>query len=429
MRRVIADDFGPLVRDPEGICDLPDGFRYTVISPQGEPMDDGLVVPALPDGMAAFPGENGLTVLVRNHELLPGDSGPFGPGNALIGEVPAEKIFDAGFGRAPSMGGTTTLHFDTASQTLEQHFLSLAGTSRNCAGGPTPWGSWVTCEEYPVRAGNEHEQDHGWCFEVPAAATELVDPVPLAAMGRFNHEAIAVDAKSGAVYQTEDQADSLFYRYLPDVPGDLAAGGELQALAVRGAPSLDTRNWNDFTRVKPGQELEVSWITLDDVESPNEDLRHRGFLQGAARFARGEGLWAGDGEIYFAATSGGPAFAGQIWRYVPSPDEGTKDERKRRGKLELFFESPHRRLVDMCDNLTLSPWGDVVLCEDGAGQNYLVGVTARGDVYPLARNAIVGSSGNASEFAGATFSPDGTTLFCNLQGPGLTLAITGPWPS
>lgn len=174
--------------------------------------------------------------------------------------------------------------------------------------------------------------------------------------------------------------------------------------------------------------MDVRWIDLDDVESPNADLRRRGFLAGAARFARGEGIWAGDGELFFAATSGGAAQAGQIWRYEPSRDEGQRGERLQPGTLTLFVESPHRRMIDMCDNLTIAPWGDLVLCEDGPGDNHLVGVTRRGDIYPLARNAMVDKRGSASELAGATFSPDGTTLFCNIQGAGVTLAITGPWP-
>ena len=427
LRRV-AGAIGRLVPDPSGIVDLPEGFTYTMLSRVGEEMDDGLLVPALHDGMAAFPGEGGKTVLVRNHETLLSD-GAFGADNSRLSRVDPGKVFDLGFGTTPATGGTTTLIFDTKTQTLDNHFLSLAGTTRNCAGGATPWGSWVTCEEYPQRANLQHEKDHGWCFEVPSSAIGLVDPIPLTGLGRFNHEAIAVDEPSGVVYLTEDQNDSLLYRFVPDVPGDLKQGGKLQALAIRNAPSLDTRNWHEFTRVPVGVPMEVQWIDLDDVESPNDDLRKRGFVAGAARFARGEGMRAGAGEIFFAATSGGAASAGQVWRYEPSRDEGQRGERLKHATLTLFAESPHRRMIDMCDNLTIAPWGDIILCEDGPGENHLVGLNRKGDIYPLARNAMVGANGHASEFAGSTFSPDGSTLFCNLQGPGITLAITGPWPT
>jgi hypothetical protein len=427
LRRVDGD-IGRLVPDPSGIVDLPRDFTYTVLSRAGEEMDDGLLVPALHDGMAAFPGADGRTVLVRNHEALNG-GGAFGAGNERFEKIDRAKVFDSGYGRTPATGGTTTLVFDTTAQRLERHYLSLAGTTRNCAGGPTPWGSWITCEEYEEGANEVHEREHGWCFEVPSSAEGLVDPVPLTALGRFNHEAVAVDAASGCLYLTEDQPDGLLYRFVPDTPGDLHAGGLLQALAVRGAPSLDTRNWHAFTQVPEGTPMEVSWIDLDRVENPDGDLRRRGFLAGAARFARGEGIWAGDGEIFFAATAGGASNAGQVWRYEPGRDEGTDRERLHRGTLTLFAESPHRRMIDMCDNVTIAPWGDVILCEDGPGENHLVGVTRRGDIYPLARNAMVDERGSASEFAGACFSPDGSTLFCNLQGPGVTLAITGPWPT
>ncbi len=427
LRRATGE-FGRLLPDPSGVLDLPDRFSYTLFSRYGETMDDGLIVPAAHDGMAAFPGEDGKTVLVRNHELIL-DGGPFGPDNALLSKVDPAKVFDRGYGRTPSAGGTTTLVFDTRTQELERHFLSLVGTTRNCAGGPTPWGSWVTCEEYPKLADQQHERDHGWCFEVPSSATGPVDPVPLTAMGRFNHEAFAVDEPSGVVYMTEDEPDSLLYRFVPDVPGELAQGGQLQALRVRDASSLDTRNRHDYTRVPEGEPMEVSWIDLDDVESREGNLRYRGFLAGAARFSRGEGMWAGAGEIFFAATDGGAARAGQIWRYEPSRDEGTRGERKSRATLTLFAESPHRRMIDMCDNLTVSPWGDLVLCEDGGGDNFLVGVTRKGDIYPLARNARVDEQGNSRELAGACFSPDGSTLFCNLQGSSVTVAITGPWPT
>lgn len=418
--RCAAPDLGDLVPDPAGMLDLPRDFAYQVLSRTGDDMDDGLIVPGAPDGMAAFPGKDGKTRVVRNHELMLGSDSPFGDGEELFERVDPALVYDAG-DETPCGGGTTTFVYDTRTKELERQFLSLAGTLRNCAGGPTPWGSWVTCEEAPVRANKYFARDHGYAFEVDAAAEGPVAPVPLVGMGRFNHEAIAVDPVSGAVYQTEDRPDGLIYRFLPKEKGKLAGEGELQALAIKDSPSVDTRNWSDFADFPVGHPIDVEWVDLDDVEAPEDDLRARGFLAGAARFARPEGMWTGDGVIWFACTNGGRAEAGQIFRYRPSSKEGAKAERKDPGTLELFLESQSREDIDYCDNLTVCPWGDLLLCEDGKGDNFLVRVTKAGVIHPFARTTL-------SELAGATFSPDGTTLFVNIQRPGITLAITGPWP-
>lgn len=438
-----------LVKDPDYILHLPKGFSYRMISRAGERMDDGLLVPGAHDGMAAFPGADGRVVLVRNHELTPQElraGGPFGPRNRLLSRLPKEKLFDYGKGKQPGLGGTTTLVYDPKNQMLERHFLSLAGTWRNCAGGPTPWGSWITCEESVQRMKDDVERDHGWCFEVPAAATSPVDPVPLKAMGRFNHEAIAVDASSGAVYLTEDRGEprellaeelvgltskptpkpedlgaGLFYRFLPDVPGQLARGGRLQALRIKDKPSHFTGNWTG-ERIQVGSRLDVEWMNLEDVESPKDDLRRRGRAAGAAAFERGEGIWAGSDGIYFCCTTGGPAKKGQIWRYVPSPDEGKPGESTRPGRLELFLEPNDRHLMENADNLTITPWGDLLVCEDGPLGNSLLGVTPAGRLYRIAQVAM-----NRSELCGVCVSPDGSTVFLNIQRPGITVAITGPF--
>jgi secreted PhoX family phosphatase len=223
------------------------------------------------------------------------------------------------------------------------------------------------------------------------------------------------------VYLTEDRGDGLIYRFIPKTRGRLADGGRLQALAVNGHARMDTRNWEQ-RHIRPGAPVEVTWIDLDDVEAPDDDLRFRGFEKGAARFARGEGMWYGRNAVYFACTNGGRAKKGQIWRYTTSPDEGTDKEKNAPGKLELFIEPDDGTLVENADNVTVTPWGDLILCEDGPRDQFLVGVTPEGRIYKFGRNAI-----SSSEFAGATFSPDGTTLFVNIQGEGLTLAITGPW--
>lgn len=415
LLRSRAAGFGPLVRDPGGLLDLPEGFTYTILSRAGERMSDGLIVPGKQDGMAAFPGPDGLTLLVCNHEL----DASMGPdafqGGRLAGKVAADRFYDRGHGK-PTPGGTSTLVFDTKAQRLERQFLSLAGTERNCSGGPTPRNSWITCEETVTRPDRDRERDHGWCFEVPATSeAALADPKPIRGMGRFNHEACATDPRTGVVYLTEDRGDGLIYRYVPRNPRDLHDGGRLQALAVEGRRSLDTRNWEGVT-VRKGQRMPVKWIDLDETDSPKDDLRYRGFALGAARFARGEGMWWGHGCAYFACTNGGARQVGQLWKLRPGV-EGETDT------LELFVESTDPAVLEYADNICVAPWGDLIVCEDGEGVDHLVGVTPAGELYRVGRNAM-----NDSEFAGSTFSPDGTTLFVNIQTPGLTLAVVGPWP-
>ncbi len=411
------------------VLDLPEGFTYELLSEVGERMSDGFVVPGMHDGMGAFPGPDGTTLLVRNHELGPEHSSysAFGPRRQSLRKVDRSFLYDSGRGTIPGLGGTTTVVYDTRQKKRLNHFLSLAGTYRNCAGGTTPWGSWISCEEAVEKPGDDEknpsdiEKPHGYNFEVPALASGgLTLPVPLIAMGRFRHEAVAVDPKSGIVYQTEDCFDSLFYRFIPTTLGKLSQGGRLQALKLRDKPRSDTRNWVSAA-ITPGLKMAVEWVDLENIESPDNDLRYQGYLErGAARFARGEGCWYGRDSIYFCCTNGGQKRKGQIFRYLPSPHEGTPDEAKSSGQLELFIEPDDGNLVENCDNGCIAPWGDLIICEDGGNPNHIIGVTPEGKIYKLARTSI-------SELAGPCFSPDGTTLFVNIQNPGVTLAITGPW--
>ena len=300
--------YGPLLSDPNKILDLPKGFSYKVISRTAERMDDGLLVPGMHDGMAAFPGPHGKTILIRNHELSPENirHSPYGERNQLLKNLADEQLYDTGRRKTPGLGGTTTLVYDTRSQKLEKHFLSLAGTHQNCAGGATPWNSWISCEETVIRAGGSIEKDHGYNFEVPATdQTGLAPPLPLKAMGRFNHEAVAVDPRTSIVYQTEDRRDGLLYRYIPDAPGKLAAGGRLQALAIKGSRSFDTRNWGRSPTILVGQKFDVEWVDLNNTDSPSDDLRLQGFANGCARFAAGEGMQYSQGSVLFTCTFGG----------------------------------------------------------------------------------------------------------------------------
>lgn len=440
-----VEGYGPLVPDPLRILDLPKGFSYRVLSHTGDRMTDGLLVPGAPDGMAAFPGPNGRVILIRNHELgwdAP-NTGAFGWTNELLSKVDPKLLYDGGKEKSlPLLGGTTTLVYDPASGKVEQQFLSLAGTARNCAGGPTPWNSWLSCEETVDVASDVNvncAQNHGYVFEVPVSATpKLTPPAPLKAMGRFYHEAAAVDPRTGIVYMTEDRVDGLLYRFLPAQRGNLAAGGKLQALAVRDRRTFDTRNFAETgaPRLQSGEAIAVDWIDLDNVDSQRDDLRTRGAASGAALFARGEGLWFGDNELFIAATNGGLSQRGQIFRYRPSPDEGTAAEKGTPGRLQLFLEPNNARMLESPDNIGIAPWGDMFICEDNAApattvvrqtqSNFVRGVTAQGKMYTFARNHY---SAGQSELAGLCFAPSHPTMFLNIQVPGFTLAIAGPWES
>lgn len=415
--------YGPLQPDPEGILELPRGFSYRVISRAGATMSDGLIVPGKMDGMGCFDLGGGKVALVRNHELDPDDFkiGPTGGKAALLSRIDRAHVFDFGENGEALPGGATTLVYDLKSGKLVREHLSLAGTIRNCAGGQTPWGSWLSCEESTIK----HGQPHGWVFEVPARGEGLATAVPLKAMGRFNHEAAVVDPATGIVYMTEDQDDGLFYRFLPDQPGRLAAGGRLQALAfVDGG--ADSRNWGGDRALPQSEWHDVRWIDLDTVESPEDDLRAQGHARGAVRFARGEGVHFGTGELYFTCTSGGAAKIGQIMRYAPSAAEGRAGEKDAPGRLQLFLESVDSKQFDFADNITVAPWNHLILCEDKytlAPFNHLKGITPDGRNYIIGRNV----HSERAELAGACFSPDGSTLFVNIYAPGMTLAITGPW--
>ncbi|NNC77467.1 MAG: DUF839 domain-containing protein [Woeseiaceae bacterium] len=426
--------FGPLLPDPAHILDVPADFSVSVVSRAGARMSDGFRVPPAHDGMAAFSGDDGRIILICNHEMASSfpEYSAFGTDFDALDNATKEKVYDWGGGVTPGAGGTTTTVYDPAKRTTERQFLSLAGTELNCAGGPTPWRSWLSCEETFGSPGTSYllgrklvrEERHGYVFEVAADAEGLVEPVPLRAMGRFEHEAVAVHESSGVVYLTEDHHHSLFYRFLPNVPGKLREGGKLQALSIEGRPSLATHNWGARPNFKIGASLRTRWLDLDNVDPVEDDLRLRGAENGAAMFARGEGLTVAGDDIVFTCTIGGRARLGQVFRYRPSPFEGTGKEQQSPGRLILLAESDARSLLRNADNLTMAPWGDLIICEDTLEHCGLVGMRPDGTQYALADNPH-----SASELAGVCFSPDGKTLFVNIQYPGMTVAITGPWPT
>lgn len=416
-----------LVSDPHKIFDLPPGFSYKVVSKAGTEMSDGLQVPGKHDGMAAFDGEDGRIRLICNHEIQPEDRGSNNLRErfSALPELAKAKFYDRGGDRTPGLGGTTTTIYNPGTGKTERQFLSLGGTELNCAGGPTPWGSWLSCEECFEWAGDveyfglpaaRRDQWHGYVFEVSAAADELVQAIPIKGMGRFEHEACAVDEATGIVYMTEDRFHSLFYRYIPDTPGKLLAGGKLQALVVDGHPSLSTHNWTATPSMRLGESRSAHWIDFEDPNPLEDTLRYIGEYRGAATFARGEGLCVAGDRFAFSCTNGGPSRLGQIFTYKPTSADG--------GELELIAEAQQDSILRNADNLTMAPWGDLIVCEDTLGQCGLVGIRPDGSQYAVGDN-----THSSSEMAGVCFAPDGETLFVNIQYPGMTIAITGDWKS
>jgi secreted PhoX family phosphatase len=385
---------------------LPDGFRYQSFSWTGDMMADDVRCPNLHDGMAVIDarGNSGQLVLVRNHEG--GSGGPY---------VSKPSITYADDGA----GGTTNLVFDVRHGRWTKDWSSLAGTIRNCAGGVTPWGTWISGEE-------TFGPDHGWSFEIGA---QKGDRRPIVDMGRFSHEAMMVDPATGYVYETEDATPSGFYKFVPNVPGQLHEGGELFMLKVKNQPNF---NFGPVSVV--GQTWDVEWVPIAD---PAATVRTT-YLQGAAapnfgaQFRRLEGCWWGEQTGYFLSTNGGPAGEGQVFEYNPSAET-----------IKLIYVSPTANDLDNPDNMTVTPRGGLLLCEDAAGDNFigerLVGLTLDGNTFKFAQNNINLTTsyndrvpaGNyiRNEFAGACYSPDGQWLFVNIQTPGVTFAITGPWGS
>jgi uncharacterized protein len=414
---------------------LPAGFSYVTFGHIASRMSDGNLTPLALDGMAAFQGPRGTVRLIRNHE----DRNP-----ARLGSVPHDRhTYDESAG-----GGTTTLDYDPRSRRLVRDYVSLSGSHVNCAGG---FGlrrkSWLTGEETvfgPNFAANPFDERHGYVFEVPLhRGPHDSASRPLKAMGRFMHEALATDERSGVVYETEDPGSGRgagFYRFTPRDKHNLAKGGKLEILGIKGAKTYDARA--DQTRGRP---LPVRWIEIEDpdpeytTEGDSRGVFLQGRAKGACLFNRLEGCWADGDSIYFVSTSGGDKKNGdvntdgyeegygQIWEY-----------RQRDEKLVLHYESPGGDVMDSPDNLTVTPRGGLLACEDDASDsnaehvNRLIGISPRGEAFTFAVNQF------DCELAGVCFSPDGRTVFVNLYGDstgtpgehadeGMTCAITGPW--
>lgn len=390
----------------ELFLELPSGFQYNVIGRSGSPMTNGQPTPVSHDGMAVFRDSSlpNSWVLVRNHEF----QGFAGTSGAVSGTTPYDAL--AG-------GGTTTLIVDKQTRLVSDSFTSLSGTLWNCSGGPTPWRTWISCEETTAGPLNGFSQPHGYCFEV--APRSPATPVPLTHMGRFRHEAVAVDKTSGIVYLTEDANPACgFYRFVPNRRGQLLFGGRLQMLKIALQPGFDTR-----TNQTVGTKLLATWVDIAEPDPPSVETNplavfNQGLAQGGATFSRLEGCYAVLNEIYFTSTNGGNAGRGQIWKYESRP-------KSQFGWLTLVYESPSAAVLDFPDNLCFGPNGSLFLCEDGAADNFIRILTRTGTLSNFARNIVPGLE--ATEFTGSVFSRDFQTLFVNIQAAGITLAIWGNW--
>ena len=393
-----------LKKDAKNIIDIHPSLKYKIISKEGENMSDGFKVPGLADGMGSFLINDDI-ILVRNHEIVP----KHGMGKSAFQNprLQIKKLGDKHYDKN-AIGGTTNIILDKVSKDVQHQYLSLSGTHQNCAGGVTPWNTWLSCEEN-ISKKNKNKVSHGYIFEVNPYKKSLNKPEPLKAMGRFNHEAVAFDSYNNA-YLTEDRSDGLIYKFIPKTKNNLNEG-ELFALRIKNLK--DGRNW-DSPSTKIRKKYSADWVKIEDFDPDDDTIRNEGMIKGATPFARPEGIISDNKSIFICCTSGGRLKKGQIWKLNPTSTNELL--------IELWYEVEDETSLNMPDNITIAPWGDLIVCEDNSDINRLWGLTSRGKPYLIAQNSYTGS-----EFAGVCFSPIDNTMFVNLQWNGLTVSIDGNW--
>jgi secreted PhoX family phosphatase len=425
-----AIGYGSLIADPAGLLALPKGFSYKVITRTGvTTLESGESTPSNHDGTATFEGLRGATLIANNHELA-------GPRANWPHPVPLTDglVYDPA-----ASGGVTIIEVEKHGAKVVE-WVGVAGTATNCAGGSTPWGTWLTCEETEDKTGtNGFTKDHGYVFEVdPYDRRANRDPKPVKALGRYAHEAVVVDPKSGHLYLTEDASgpNGLLYRWTP--PAGFTHGrAELRTLAddagvLQAFKCFDSGGQfvDDLSRAtKIGTVYGVDWADVPDRDAKSVSTRKQFAAGEITRARKLEGMWWGDGGAYivssFARAESPVAHDGAVWFYDP---------KRRTLTLKVLLGVNPDPSVDGAfdgpDNITVSPYGGLVIAEDGEGIQHLFGALGDGRTYPIARNELNIGTADApeySEFTGVTFSPDGKTLFANIQEPGIMLAITGPW--
>jgi secreted PhoX family phosphatase len=412
--------YGALVDDPAGLLSLPAGFSYTIVAQSGVTrLESGEPTPSDPDGTASFVrhGGNG-SVLIVNHEVSGGEPYP-------VPRIPG-FVYDPAAG-----GGTTNVEVDKDGNRVRE-YVSLAGTQNNCAGGKSPWDTWLTCEEAESLSGQT--KPHGYVFEVdPYDQDANRDPEPIKALGRYAHEALVVDPDAGTIYLTEDAGNpnGLLYRWTPPEAALPLGKGVLRTLSddagvleALKASTLAGAHVPDLSvATAPGTTYTAEWVAVPDRDAKTVSTRKQFTNAQVTRSRKLEGMWWGDGGAYFvcsfARTSDGSAAQhdGQIW--FLDPLAGTIE-------LKLHFAytpSDQDGDPDGPDNITVSAYGGLIIAEDGEGKSHLVGSTESGEAFFFARN----EHPDDSEFAGPTFSHNKKVLFANIQSPGYVLAIQGPF--
>lgn len=377
--------YGPLQEaDGNGLM-LPAGFTSRVVARSGLPVPGTLYPwPIFPDGAHCFATSDGGWIQVVNSETPSAD----------IGAIPDE---------IQRFGGASAIRYSPAGA-IEDAYNVLGDTRTNCAGGATPWGTWLSCEEFDdsIRGGPTARAGKVWECDPTGAAP----PIRRDALGSFKHEAAAVDPATNQVYLTEDVGDGRFYRFTPATftgePDDLNTG-TLEA-AERIGP-------------EPNGPWTVAWHMIDDPSAAAVSTRYQ--AASSSPFDGGEGCFFDSGIVY-VTTKGD----NRVWRYNVDTQE-----------LDLLYDASLHTdpVLTGVDNLIVSQTGKVYVAEDGGNMEVVV-ITPGNEVAPIVR-ATGPQHGfdspspfpTVSEITGLAISPDGTRMYFNSQRAyvlGVTYEIT-----